>query len=68
MKPEIIEEHIVEIVEGRHLQVEDILHSKKKEYCPISIALKDGVTCITGANMEEIVKRGWQKKAKIEDR
>ena len=51
VKPEIIEEHIVEIVEGRHLQVEDILHSKKKEYCPISITLKDGVTCITGANM-----------------
>jgi DNA mismatch repair protein MutS2 len=51
VKPEIVSEHIVEIVEGRHLQVEDILHSKKKEYCPISITLRDGVTCITGANM-----------------
>jgi len=51
VKPEIVEEHIIEIEDGRHLQVEDILHSKKKEYCPISITLKDGVTCITGANM-----------------
>lgn len=51
VKPEIVEEHIVEFLEGRHLQVEDILVSKKKTYCPVSIALKDGVTCITGANM-----------------
>ncbi len=51
VKPEIVEEHVVEIEEGRHLQVEEILHSKGKEYCPISISLKDGVTCITGANM-----------------
>ncbi|MEG0923906.1 MAG: hypothetical protein RR313_02205 [Anaerovoracaceae bacterium] len=51
VKPEIVEEHIIEIVEGRHLKVEDVLNSKKKKYCPISIALKEGVTCITGANM-----------------
>lgn len=51
VKPEIVEEHIVEIEDGRQLQVEDILHSKKKEYCPVSIKLRDGVTCITGANM-----------------
>ena len=51
VKPEIVMEHTVEIEDGRHLQVEDILHSKKKEYCPISITLTDGVTCITGANM-----------------
>lgn len=51
VKPEIVSEHVVEIVEGRHVQVEDILISKKKEYCPVSISLKDGVTCITGANM-----------------
>ena len=51
VKPEIVDEHIIEFEEGRNLQVEDILNSKGKKYCPISIALKDGVTCITGANM-----------------
>ena len=51
VKPEILDEHIVEIEDGRNVQVEDILNSKGKEYCPVSIALKDGVTLITGANM-----------------
>ena len=51
VKPEIVDEHVVEITEGRQLQVEDILLSKKKNYCPVSISLRDGVTCITGANM-----------------
>lgn len=51
VKPEIADEHVVEITEGRQLQVEDILLSKGKTYCPVSISLADGVTCITGANM-----------------
>lgn len=51
VEPEIVEEHVVEIVNGRQLQVEDILKSKGKEYCPVSISLEEGVTCITGANM-----------------
>lgn len=51
VKPEITDEHILVIEEGRHLKVEDILTSKKKTYCPVSISLEDGVTCITGANM-----------------
>lgn len=51
VKPEIADEHVVEITEGRQLQVEDILQSKNKTYCPVSISLADGVTCITGANM-----------------
>ena len=50
-RPEIVEEHILEIEEGRNLQVEDILKSKGKTYCPVSISLEQGVTCITGANM-----------------
>ena len=50
-KPEIVDEHVIEFEDGRNLQVEDILNSKGKKYCPISIELKDGVTCITGANM-----------------
>ncbi len=51
VKPEISDSHILEIEDGRHLKVEDILKSKGKKYCPVSISLKDGVTCITGANM-----------------
>lgn len=51
VKPEILEEHVIEIEDGRNLQVEDILKSKNKEYCPVSIKLEQGVTCITGANM-----------------
>lgn len=51
VKPEIVEEHVIEIVEGRQSKVEDVLKSKGKEYCPVSISLADGVTCITGANM-----------------
>lgn len=49
--PEIIPEHRVSIKNGRHIQVEEILKRKGAEYCPISIELKRGVTCITGANM-----------------
>ncbi len=51
VKPQIIMEHRIEIEEGRHLVVEEILNQKNKPYCPVSIQLQDGVTCITGANM-----------------
>lgn len=50
-KPEIVDEHIVEFEDGRNIQVEDVIRSKGKTYCPISISLADGVTLITGANM-----------------
>jgi len=49
--PEIVEEHMVEFEDGRHLQVEEVLRKKGGTYCPVSISLRDGVTCITGANM-----------------
>ncbi|QIB70518.1 DNA mismatch repair protein MutS [Aminipila butyrica] len=51
IKPEIVAEHILEFGEGRHLEVEDILLSKEKIYCPVSMNLANGVSCITGANM-----------------
>lgn len=51
VKPEIVLEHVVEIEDGRNIQVEAILKGKGKEYCPVSIDLEEGVTCITGANM-----------------
>jgi DNA mismatch repair ATPase MutS len=46
-----VEEHVLEFEDGRHLQVEEIVNKKGGEYCPVSISLKQGVTCITGANM-----------------
>ena len=49
--PQIANEHVVEFTDGRHLQVEEIIRKKGGEYCPVSISLAQGVTCITGANM-----------------
>ena len=49
--PEIVKEHVIEFTDGRHLQVEEIVKKKGGEYCPVSISLSQGVTCITGANM-----------------
>lgn len=51
VRPEISLEHKLHISEGRNLVVEQVLKSKKKEYCPVSVELADGVSCITGANM-----------------
>lgn len=50
-RPEIVDEHVVEFENGRNLAVEEVVTGKGKEYCPVSISLKDGVTVITGANM-----------------
>lgn len=50
-RPEIAEQHIIEIEEGRNLVVESVLKSKGGEYCPVSVKLEDGVCAVTGANM-----------------
>jgi len=50
-KPEIADDHLLKIQEGRQLMLEHILKKKNENYCPVSIELDDGVTCITGANM-----------------
>ena len=49
--PQITADHEIVFRDGRHLQVEEILEKDGGEYCPISIELADGVSCITGANM-----------------
>jgi len=51
VKPRLVPGHKIVIEGGRHLVVEEILSQKGKPYCPVSISLQDGVTCITGANM-----------------
>lgn len=51
IKPEILDEHYIKILEGRHPIVEENLKSKDLEFTPISIELSESVICITGANM-----------------
>ena len=50
-KPIIRKDNILKIIQGRHLKVEEALIKKSQEFIPISVNLKNGVTCITGANM-----------------
>jgi dsDNA-specific endonuclease/ATPase MutS2 len=50
-KPVILDEHIISIKRGRHPKIEDLLRDRGLQFTPISIDLRDGVACITGANM-----------------
>ncbi|WP_427337830.1 MutS-related protein [Caloranaerobacter sp. DY30410] len=51
VKPKVKNEYSINIVDGRHIEVEDFLKENGKSFTPISINLSEGVTCITGANM-----------------
>lgn len=51
VRPQIVEEHILEFENGRNLELEAVLKSRLKDYCPVGMSLRDGVNCITGANM-----------------
>jgi DNA mismatch repair ATPase MutS len=51
IKPMLTEDEVIEIIEGRHLKVEDSLTKQGKAFTPITVKLENGVTCITGANM-----------------
>lgn len=51
VKPEIIDEHTITIDEGIHPKVSDFLKGRNLDFTPISVTLKEGVSCITGANM-----------------
>ena len=55
VKPKIAEEHVLEFENGRNLQVEEILKSKGKEYCPVSLSLKNGGREIGRASCRERV-------------
>lgn len=50
-KPIIIKEMKVNILEGRYIELEDILEKSSDKFTPISVYLDTKVTCITGANM-----------------
>lgn len=49
VKPKIMKEHSIKIVEGIHPKVMEEL--RELDFMPIDIELKEGATCITGANM-----------------
>lgn len=51
VRPEIIEDHHISIIDGRHPKVEEHLQHRGLGFTPITVELNKGVTCITGANM-----------------
>ncbi len=51
VKPELVNEEYLEIVDGRHLKIAFTHRAENKPYTPVSITLTKGVSCITGANM-----------------
>lgn len=51
VKPTILNEHKINIIDGVHPKVSDFLKDKGLKFTPISISLEEGVACITGANM-----------------
>lgn len=51
IKPNITDENKINILEGIHPKVQEELTKRKNEFIPISIDIKSGSTCITGANM-----------------
>jgi DNA mismatch repair ATPase MutS len=51
VRPAITRDFVLRVEEGRHLPTERALREKGRAYRPVSIALEEGVSCITGANM-----------------
>ncbi|AOT70166.1 MutS-related protein [Geosporobacter ferrireducens] len=51
VRPALSKACILNIQEGRHIKVEDTLRKQGKSFTPITVELRKGVTCITGANM-----------------
>lgn len=51
VKPNIINHHKIIIEDGIYPKIRDLLKQKNLEFTPISVDLKVGVACITGANM-----------------
>ncbi|QZY55477.1 MutS-related protein [Crassaminicella profunda] len=51
VKPKVVDEEMLSIVDGRHIKVANALRKQGKTFTPISVNIRKGVTCITGANM-----------------
>lgn len=50
-KPQILNNHHINIKNGRHPKVEELLNERDLDFKAISVDLKPGVATITGANM-----------------
>jgi len=51
IKPELVSDGRLTIRNGRHIKVAHTLSKEGMDFTPITMELKNGVTCITGANM-----------------
>ena len=51
IKPQIQDQHLIWIKDGRHPKIENLLKKRQMKFTPITISLQEGVACITGANM-----------------
>lgn len=51
VKPAIIDDFRITIENGIHPKIAELLKSKKLSFTPVSVDLREGVACITGANM-----------------
>ncbi|WP_128425171.1 MutS-related protein [Gudongella oleilytica] len=51
VKPIIIDNFRITIENGIHPKIAELLKSKKLSFTPVSVDLREGVACITGANM-----------------
>ncbi|MEG1257295.1 hypothetical protein [Clostridium sp.] len=51
VKPTIVKDMNIKIIDGINPEIEGVLKTKGKEFSPVNIELKGGTTVITGANM-----------------
>ncbi|WDV46032.1 hypothetical protein PV797_21550 [Clostridiaceae bacterium M8S5] len=51
VRPTLITGHSIRIEDGTYLKIAEDMNKKGGKYIPISVDIKDRVTCITGANM-----------------
>jgi dsDNA-specific endonuclease/ATPase MutS2 len=50
-RPQIIDDFRITIKDGIHPKIAELLKTKKLSFTPVSLDLREGVACITGANM-----------------
>lgn len=51
VKPVLTQENVIDIKGAKHLKVEETLRKKEEAFTPVTMCVKNGTTCITGANM-----------------
>ena len=50
-RPQVIDDFRITIKDGIHPKIAELLKTKKLSFTPVSLDLREGVACITGANM-----------------